>query len=586
MPRRRGVLAAPSVAGNPGRHQRLLRAALFSTTTNKGSSARSHWFSCTGIAAQAVAGTILFSVATTALVEEVHAKEPVQSKFRPNDVILYQYEACPFCNKVKAFLDYYDIPYKVVEVNPISKKEIKWSDYKKVPILMVDGEQMVDSSDIIDKLTRKIHPSGAIDSAAEDEEKKWRGWVDSHLVHVLSPNIYRSTSEALESFDYITRHGNFSFTERIAAKYAGAAAMYFVSRNLKKKYNITDERAALYEAAETWVDALKGRDFLGLYATSQVEQKPNLADLAVYGVLRPIRYLKSGRDMVENTRIGDWYSRMEAAAENMCFEGMGFGPFAICSMQDYSHMGSAFGVEDGFCLQELQHLDQQRREVHPFVDCYSNLASSSFSCFGSLPVEILQSLSSDLEKQRVELDWFLQLENKRLRRSILQEGTRQQAALMQRYESSIKTLMLQKDQELAIARNKTRELHDFLKMAETEARAWEKAATEKEAIVSDLNNRLNQAKEKDYLFPHAGAHQAYNNMSFCDSSSGSSSSTGEKKGEEPSKKMACKSCQARTLCVVFFPCRHLCCCNSCEALLGHCPVCETVKEASLEVFLV
>lgn len=45
-----------------------------------------------------------------------------------------------------AFLDYYDVPYKVVEVNPLSKKEIKWSDYKKVPILMVDGEQMVDST--------------------------------------------------------------------------------------------------------------------------------------------------------------------------------------------------------------------------------------------------------------------------------------------------------------------------------------------------------------------------------------------------------------------------------------------------------
>lgn len=45
-----------------------------------------------------------------------------------------------------AFLDYYDIPYKVVEVNPMNKKEIKWSDYKKVPILTVDGQQMVDSS--------------------------------------------------------------------------------------------------------------------------------------------------------------------------------------------------------------------------------------------------------------------------------------------------------------------------------------------------------------------------------------------------------------------------------------------------------
>lgn len=58
--------------------------------------------------------------------------------------------------------------------------------------------------------------------------------------------------------------GNFSLTERIAVKYAGAAAMYFVSKNLKKKYDITDERRALYDAAETWVDALNGREFLGM----------------------------------------------------------------------------------------------------------------------------------------------------------------------------------------------------------------------------------------------------------------------------------------------------------------------------------
>lgn len=45
-----------------------------------------------------------------------------------------------------AFLDYYKVPYKVVEVNPIFKKEIKWSEYKKVPILMVDGAQMIDST--------------------------------------------------------------------------------------------------------------------------------------------------------------------------------------------------------------------------------------------------------------------------------------------------------------------------------------------------------------------------------------------------------------------------------------------------------
>lgn len=28
---------------------------------------------------------------------------------RPQEIILYQYEVCPFCNKVRAFLDYYKV---------------------------------------------------------------------------------------------------------------------------------------------------------------------------------------------------------------------------------------------------------------------------------------------------------------------------------------------------------------------------------------------------------------------------------------------------------------------------------------------
>ncbi|KAI3981583.1 hypothetical protein MKX01_007503 [Papaver californicum] len=256
-----------------------------------------------------IVGAVSFSVAAAAVSSSsaVYAKEPVKPEFLPKDVVLYQYEACPFCNKIKAFLDYYDVPYKVVEVNPISKKEIKWSEYKKVPILVVDGQQMVDSSEIIDTLNNKIlHPEKPISKEDETEENQWRRWVDNHLVHILSPNIYRSRAEALESFDYITSHGNFSFMEKVTAKYAGAAAMYFVSKKLKKRHNITDERAALYEAANTWVEALKGREFLG-------GATPNLGDLAVYGVLRPIRYLTSGKDMVEHTQIGEWYTRMEKA---------------------------------------------------------------------------------------------------------------------------------------------------------------------------------------------------------------------------------------------------------------------------------
>ena len=52
---------------------------------------------------------------------------------------LYQYQTCPFCCKVRAFLDYYGFAYDIVEVNSVTRKQIKWSDYKKVPILVYEG---------------------------------------------------------------------------------------------------------------------------------------------------------------------------------------------------------------------------------------------------------------------------------------------------------------------------------------------------------------------------------------------------------------------------------------------------------------
>ncbi|KAH0457209.1 hypothetical protein IEQ34_015116 [Dendrobium chrysotoxum] len=65
---------------------------------------------------------------------------------------MWQLEVVAVIRGGAAILDFHDIPYKVVEVNPFGKKEIKWSDYKKVSILVVDGEQLVESSDIIEGL--------------------------------------------------------------------------------------------------------------------------------------------------------------------------------------------------------------------------------------------------------------------------------------------------------------------------------------------------------------------------------------------------------------------------------------------------
>lgn len=129
--------------------------------------------------------------------------------------------------------------------------------------------------------------------------------------------------------------GNFTPMERAAAKYGGAVAMYYISKKLKRRHRIIDARYELYSSAQEWVEALDGRTFMGdvlhpgfpmagvcshelvltCLETCLISggTEPNLADLAVFGVLRPIRHLRAGRDMVANTDIGAWYSEMEKA---------------------------------------------------------------------------------------------------------------------------------------------------------------------------------------------------------------------------------------------------------------------------------
>lgn len=61
---------------------------------------------------------------------------------------LYQYKTCPFCSKVRAFLDFHSLPYQVVEVNPVRRTEIKFSSYRKVPILVAqEGDCSVSLGD-------------------------------------------------------------------------------------------------------------------------------------------------------------------------------------------------------------------------------------------------------------------------------------------------------------------------------------------------------------------------------------------------------------------------------------------------------
>ena len=317
----------------------------------------------------------------------------------PFDITLFQYCSCPFCCKSRTFLDYFGVSYNIVEVNPVLRQQLKWSQkYKKVPILLAyqgtsheavsqqeQGEassnkenssqriyQINDSSVIISSLgsyllsRRKLDDSDSkqhqhntslddlgkilmnyqsVEMEDEDgkkrqeipnryflmlgdindmelkkreqnlaEERHWRDWTDRVLVHSLSPNIYRTMPEALQAFNNFSAMGkwdeHFSTVERLTAVYVGSAAMWMIGKRLKKRYALKDDvRETLYDNCRCWLKAIgKDRQFMG-------GDRPNLADLSVFGVLSSIEGCQAFNDLLQNTNIKPWYSAMKECCQ-------------------------------------------------------------------------------------------------------------------------------------------------------------------------------------------------------------------------------------------------------------------------------
>lgn len=102
-------------------------------------------------------------------------------------ITLYQYKICPFCNKVKAYLNYLKVDYDVVEVNPLTKGEISFSkDHKKVPIVKADDKVLVESNQIVNSLTQLLLVKNITDNSKffPKDSDMWMDWSEKKLVRI------------------------------------------------------------------------------------------------------------------------------------------------------------------------------------------------------------------------------------------------------------------------------------------------------------------------------------------------------------------------------------------------------------------
>jgi len=246
----------------------------------------------------------------------------------------FRYSTCPFCGKLKAFLDIYGLNYTVVEVEPMLKSQISGNGYGKVPQLRVglDGPILVDSEKIVEILSKVMK----VDCASQ-QVQFWRDFAAQKLVRHLVVVLNSSLSEALKGFDYIDDHPDIPKWNKVFLKCVGGPVMYLVAQTVTKKRLVqiyTEEvhalssetgelerathlqpaaalgKAGLEAQLRNWiVFGLNGRSFHG-------GSTPDGADIDVYGVLQSIRGHHLYSDILQDAQLSAWVSRMDACADS------------------------------------------------------------------------------------------------------------------------------------------------------------------------------------------------------------------------------------------------------------------------------
>ena len=229
---------------------------------------------------------------------------PVTERVVDNKPTLYGFQTCPFCWKVRSLLNWKGVDYSAVEVDPMTKAEIRWSNWKSVPVFVdADGTQVNGSNSILHYVDEKLGGARRFAPEGADEvQDRWMSFSDETLAKSIVAVVYGSYRSSLAAMDYVTRVERFSRWQAFKAKWLGAVVMRLIGRSRAKMFERGPE-----ENLSAQLDLLSGAfnpDFIG-------DTKPNGGDFANYGILRSIQGLR-GFDIVENhPAAGPWYRRMQ-----------------------------------------------------------------------------------------------------------------------------------------------------------------------------------------------------------------------------------------------------------------------------------
>ncbi|KAK8928495.1 hypothetical protein KSP39_PZI017202 [Platanthera zijinensis] len=213
-------------------------------------------------------------------------------------------------------------------------------------------------------------------------------------------------------------------------------------------------------------------------------------------------------------------------------------------------------------------------------------ASGSMSSL-ALTTSFLDSFGPEIEHQNEEFNCYLRMQEEQLLRGVREMNQRHVASFMNMIDRELSRKLRDKDLEMELMARKNRELADQIRQAAAEAHTWQQRAQYNESVVHALRSSLQHMMAQGTAAATAANHAREGcGESEVDDAASSMYPNSVPDGGKRVLSMACKGCcRGKKSCMLLLPCRHLCLCRDCEAMVDACPVCFIRKTASVEVYM-
>ncbi|KAL1299978.1 hypothetical protein AAHE18_18G146500 [Arachis hypogaea] len=222
-----------------------------------------------------------------------------------------------------------------------------------------------------------------------------------------------------------------------------------------------------------------------------------------------------------------------------------------------------------------------------------------------------EDITLQIHQQQLDIDQLVAQRMEKVRMELEEKRKRHARRIMEAIEVSVMKRLKAKEDEIEKMGKLNWALEEKVKSLCIENQIWRDLAQTNEATANALRTNLEQvlaqrggggAVEDDGATVCPGGAATAAVMDDAESCCGSSDDCGDKNLEEKVVESCgggwrtlagvsaqdkggrlCKNCGKGESCVLILPCRHLCLCTVCGSSLHTCPICKSVKTASVHV---